>query len=83
MTHTSRTKDENFIVKLYEEASKQADIEDPLNRYHIGQLVGLQSRGVDAICNLLIKANFIKKKGAEEISITPHGVKLAKQILEK
>ncbi len=79
MTH--RTKDEIFIIKLYEEAMKQSEIDDPLDRYKIGDLAGLQQRGVDAICNLLIRSNFIKKKGENEIYITPHGEKLARSLI--
>jgi hypothetical protein len=75
-----RTKDESFMIRLYEEASKQANIEDPLNRYAIGHLIGMQERGVDTICKLLGQANFIKKRGESEISITPHGIKLVKSL---
>ncbi len=80
MIERAKTKDEMFMLRLYEEASKQSDIEDPLDRYSIGTLAGLQSRAVDAICNLLVKANFIRKHGKVEISITPHGMKLVEKI---
>lgn len=76
----ARTKDETFMLRLYEEASKQSDIEDPIDRYHIGHLAGLQQTAVDTICNLLAQANFIKKHSKIEISITPHGIKLVDDI---
>lgn len=78
-----RTKDESFMLRLYEEASKQSEIDAPLDRYAIGVLVGLQQKAVDTICNLLAQANFIKKQSKTEISITPHGVKLVQNLQGK
>lgn len=80
MVERAKTKDEMFMLRLYEEASKQSDIEDSVDRYYIGTLAGLQPKAVDAICNLLSQANFIKKHGKIEISITSHGVKLVENI---
>lgn len=78
-----RTKDESFMIRLYDEASKQADIEDPIDRYVIGQLVSLQKKAVDTICNTLAQANFIKKRSPTEISITPNGVRLVEMLRGK
>ena len=83
MAKQARTKDESFMLKLYEEALKQQDVEDPLDRYAIGRLAGLQERAVDAICSLLVQANFIKKQGLNDISITSHGIKLVENLKEK
>ncbi len=80
MATKARTKDESFIVKLYEEAKKLPSIDDPLDRYTIGQMVGLQKKAVDTICVLLAQANFIKKKSATEIAITLNGIELAQTI---
>jgi len=76
MTHKHRTKDEQFILCLYEEAEKTGDIENPVDRYEVGKLAGLHPKAVDAISKLLIQANFIKKAGEVEIYLTPHGEKL-------
>ncbi|MCE2983863.1 MAG: hypothetical protein LW832_09895 [Parachlamydia sp.] len=80
MKEQASTKDELFLLCLYEEALKQPNLDDPLDRYAVGKLAGLQSRGVNAICKLLLKANFIKKEGESGIYITPHGVKLAEKL---
>ena len=80
MVERARTKDETFMLRLYEEAFKQPHIEDPLDRYQIGQLAGLQQKAVDTICTLLGQANFIKKHSKTEISITPHGIKLVESL---
>lgn len=82
MGHKARTKDENFMIRLYEEALKSPDINDSFDRYYIGSLAGIQPKAVDAICTLLGQANFIKKKDRTEISITPQGINLVKNILE-
>lgn len=75
------TKDERFVICLYENAQKTDDLESTHSRYAIGQQVHLQERGVDAICKLLVQANFIKKDGEEGIYLTPHGIKLAERLL--
>ena len=79
----SRTKDENFVIWLYRTALDSGNVEKPFNRYEIGNKAGLQERGVDAICKLLIQANFIRKAGQDEIRLTPHGEKLAIRLLSE
>ena len=79
----ARTKDEKFILTLYEAAAKTDNIETPFNRYEIGHQIGLHPKGVDTICTLLLQANFIKKEGKEDIYITEHGVKLVKKLLSE
>ena len=78
----SRTIDESFMLRLYEEALKNPDLYDPVDRYAIGQAIGLQKRGVETICKTLLRTNFIKQDEGDLIAITPHGVKLARQIRE-
>ena len=82
MVSKARTKDESFMVKLHEEAAKLPSMDDPLDRYVIGQMVGLQKKAVDTICVLLAQANFIKKHGPVDVAITPHGIKLVEVILD-
>lgn len=77
----AKTKDEMFMIRLYEEASKQGDLFASFDRYFIGQKAGLQQRGVNAICTLLLQANFLKKQGDTEVSLTPHGLKLVQSLL--
>lgn len=77
----SKTKDERFVLALYKIAKESGDIEGNYNKYQVGESIGLHYRAVDAICRLLIQANFIKKAGEEDIYLTPHGIKLAEQLL--
>lgn len=74
------TKDERFIMCLYENALKGEDKEGVFNKYDIGQQISLQERGVDAISKLLVQANFIKKDGEAGIYLTPHGIALAERL---
>ena len=76
-----RTKDEQYVLWLYRTAQEAGDIERSFNRYEIGRKAGLHDRAVDAICKLLIQANFIRKAGEEDVRLTPHGEKLAIQLL--
>lgn len=74
------TIDEKYILCLHEQAEKSGELDTPLNRYEIGRLIGLQERGVNATCKLLIQANFIKKSSEHDIYLTPHGAALAERL---
>ena len=76
-----KTKDEHFVLELYKAAQAANDLEETFNRYEIGSKASLHPKAVNAICRLLIQANFIRKNGEEGIYLTPHGLKLAKQLL--
>lgn len=80
---SGRTKDEMFILRAYEEVERLDDKDAILNRYHIGKLAGITEKGVDAITNLLSRANFIKKIGDEEMILTSNGVNLALRLLDE
>ncbi|KAF3361831.1 Uncharacterized protein PHSC3_001597 [Chlamydiales bacterium STE3] len=77
----SRTKEEKFLIAAYEAALVFGDFTHEVNRYTVGQQIGLHPRGIDTICNQLAQANFIKKRGKEEISVTQNGLSLINQIV--
>lgn len=77
----ARTKEEKFLVAVFETATSLGDSSQEVNRYSVGQKIGLHPRGIDTICNQLAQANFIKKRGPEEIMITPNGLALIQEIL--
>jgi hypothetical protein len=79
----TKTKDELFVMWLYRSAMDSGDVEKSFNRYDIGAKAGLQDRAVNAICKLLVQANFIKKTSEDEIRLTTHGEKLAVRLLEE
>lgn len=78
----SKTQDERFILCAYETAMKTGDPQAPLNRYDIGRAVSINPKAVDAICKLLVQANFIKKISDTEIYLTKNGESLALRLLE-
>lgn len=80
MSRHNRTKDENYMLSLYEEAEKSGDVVTPLNRYQVGLAANISEKAVDAICKLLVQANFIKKSGEDEVYLTPHGIKLVEKL---
>lgn len=80
MSRHNRTKDENFMLSLYEEAEKTGDLENALDRYQVGIAAHISPKGVDTICKLLIQANFIKKSSENEVYLTPHGIKLVQNL---
>jgi hypothetical protein len=77
------TKDEKFVVCLYESAKKLGDKEASVNRYEAGALAHLQEKGVDAICKLLVQSNFIKKDGEQDVFLTPRGIVLAEHLINE
>jgi len=82
-SHKSHTKDEKFILCLYQAASEAEEIDTPFDRYEIGVKAGLTHKGSDAVCKLLLQANFIKKSGETLVYMTQHGEKLALRLLEE
>ena len=77
-----KTKDEKFIIGMYQAALELGDIESPVNRYQVGDKLGLYVKGVDTICQMLLQANFVKKGGLDDLCLTAHGVNLVKELME-
>ena len=75
MNKKATTKDELFLLKLYELAG-----EGEIDRYTIGRAIGQNDKGIDTIVNLLAQANFIKKGSDNAVFLTPHGMRLALQL---
>ena len=59
------TKDELFLVKLYEFASKLGNPQEPINRYEIGRAIGQNDGGTYVISRDLAQANLQKKQKAK------------------
>lgn len=76
----SRTKEEKFLIAAYEAAKATGDAEAEIDRYVVGQRIGLHPRGINTICQELTQANFIRKRGDTAIVVTDHGVKLIEEL---
>jgi hypothetical protein len=80
MNKKSTTKDELFLLKLYELASAKGDPEREIDRYFIGRAIGQNNKGVDTIVKHLAQANFVKKGAQDGLYLTPHGLKLVEYL---
>ncbi|MBM3199232.1 MAG: hypothetical protein FJZ58_08305 [Chlamydiae bacterium] len=77
----SLTKDELFLVKLFERSKESLDLFHAWDRYLIGQAIKQNDRSVDNIVRMLAQANFIKKGEGNAIYLTEQGIALAKSLL--
>ncbi len=82
MSQKARTKDERFLIMLYETAEQQGDIFTPVSRFKIGKLIGLQERAIKTICRTLLQTNFVKKSGEEDVCLTKLGEAFVLQFYE-
>ncbi len=82
MSKKGRTKDELFLMKLYEFASKLGGPQEPVDRYEIGRAIGQNDRGTYVISRDLAQANFVKKGEGESVYLTDHGLRLVQSLLE-
>lgn len=82
MTRKAGTKDERFIVVMYQLAAQAGDEETEIDPYVVGREIGQNDKGIATIVKHLAQANFLKR-GHEEPrwSLTPQGVRLAKSLL--
>lgn len=77
-----KTKEERYLLRIYELALKAGDLQHPLNRYDAGKTISLSPKGVDAICHVLMRANFLKKgENPDQVVITKRGEELALTLL--
>jgi predicted transcriptional regulator len=83
MTDKARTKEEIYILKIDEMARASGDPFQILDRYAIGSAVGFSYRVVNAICNTLLQANFLKKTSDASICLTVRGIELAQRLKEE
>ncbi len=77
MNKKSTTKDELFLLKLYEMANARGSPEEEIDRYAIGRAIGQNDKGIDTIVKHLAQANFVKKGHGNGLYLTPHGLRLA------
>jgi hypothetical protein len=83
MNRKATTKDELFLLKLYEMASSLGSPEEEVDRFAIGRAIGQNDKGVGAIVRHLAQANFVKKGEGDSIYLTAHGIRLVMQIAKE
>lgn len=83
MSKKATTKDELFLLKLYEMANQLGDPHEEVDRYAIGRAIGQNDKGIDTISRLLAQANFIKKGEGNAVYLTQNGISLVHRLLEQ
>jgi hypothetical protein len=83
MNQKAMTKDELFLLKLYEFAFKSGDTRLEVDRFVIGRAIGQNDRGANVIARDLAQANFIKKSDGNAVYLTDHGLRLVQFLLEE
>ena len=74
------TKDERFLVKLHDLSCALGSYGEEVDRYFVGQAVGMNDRAVDNVVRILAQANFIKKGEGSNIILTAHGLTLVNSL---
>lgn len=82
MTKKSTTKDELFLLKLYELASSNGEPQLAIDRFVIGRAIGQNDKGAYVIARDLAQANFVKKGDGDAVALTDHGLRLVHSLLE-
>jgi Mn-dependent DtxR family transcriptional regulator len=73
------TKDELFLLKLYELTQSGGEVD----RFAIGRAIGQNDRGANVIARDLAAANFIKKGEGSAVYLTDHGLRLVHTLLNQ
>lgn len=74
MSQTKRSKEERFLLHMYEMAKKSGDPQNEVDRYAVGRLVGEHTRGVDNTVQMLSKNGLLKKGEGSAIHLSPSGL---------
>ncbi|MCX6989114.1 MAG: hypothetical protein WCG14_00350 [Chlamydiia bacterium] len=73
MKQKSLTKDEMYLIKVFDLAHRLGDIYGEVDRYAVGQSMNQNDKSVDNIVRMLAQTNFIKKGEGNAVYLTPHG----------
>lgn len=83
MTQKAMTKDEIFVLKLYDLSMQLGGPHEQIDCLEIARSIGQNTKGAQVIARDLAQANFIKKAEGNRVYLTDHGVKLVLQIMEQ
>lgn len=74
------TKEERFLLKLFEIASALGDPTNEVDRYEVGEKVSQKQRGVDSIVRILAQSNFVKLGSGSSVYLSDNGLSLIKML---
>lgn len=83
MSQKATTKDELFLLKLYELATQRGNPQTAIDRFTIGRAIGQNDKGANVIARDLAQANFIKKGEGDAVYLTDHGLRLVHSLLKR
>lgn len=76
------TKEERFIVTVFQMASELGDPEHEIPAEEIGATLGItKKKSILNLYKMCAQANFCKRTREDEIYLTPEGVNLAQTLL--
>ena len=81
MSQKKQSKEEHFLLKLYEFALAKGDSQNEIDRYVVGEAVGERTRGTDHTVQILTKNGLLKKTDEKLIHLTDFGVRFVKEHL--
>lgn len=73
------TKEEKFIIKLFEKASALGDPKYPVEAATV--IEGLHPKQLKTIIQVLAAANFVRREENARLSLTDNGLRLANDLL--
>lgn len=76
------TKDEQFLIKLYELASDEGDLDLQIKFLDFGEKLVYKEKITKNIVRDLSQANFIKKLDSDTIQLTQNGIVFAQKCQE-
>lgn len=77
------TKDELYLIKVFEKARALGDPTTEVDRYFVGRAAGQNDKSVDNIVRMLTQTNFLKKGEGGSIYLTPQGLVLVEELLKE
>ncbi|PWU15021.1 MAG: hypothetical protein C5B45_03350 [Chlamydiae bacterium] len=83
MTQKAMTKDEIFVLKLYELAMQSGTPYGQIDCLEIAKAIGQNTKGAQVIARDLAQANFVKKAEGNRVYLTDHGLKLVQQVVQQ
>lgn len=81
MNQKKQSKEELFLLKLHEIASAKEDPQTEVDRYEVGQAIGVNSKAVDNVVQLLTKNGLTKKSGEKMVYLSDFGLNYIKDHL--
>jgi Mn-dependent DtxR family transcriptional regulator len=74
------TRDELFLIKLFELSQAAGDAFQEIDRYEVGKAIGQNDKSVDNIVRMLAQTNFVKKGEGNSIYLTQNGDSLVSDL---